>query len=284
MRTKVDAIPGHYTYQWFKPIKTGMQQVYCTEYCGTNHSKMLARMNVVSSGDYERWLNAKEDTGSSPAEKGRYLYNSKLPCKTCHSLDGSRMVGPSFLKLYGREGEFEDGGRYKADENYIAESILYSNRHVVKGYPAAMPGYEGQISDEEVSSLIAFIKTLDGSAPAAIVIQEEGEAKSSNLSIEETKFNELKDKVPAVAQCMACHNVTGAPNGVGPTWKGLYEKQGKFQDGTSYVADAAYVRESILEPQKHIVEGYPGAMPSYAGQLSDSDIDAIVQFMKDIKG
>jgi len=247
---------------------------------------MLAKMHVVSEADYERWLNTKEKTGNSPAEKGRYLYNSKLPCKTCHSLNGSALVGPSFLKLYGREGEFVDGAKYKADENYIAESILYSSKHIVKGYPAAMPGYEGQISSEEVTDLIAFIKTLDGTTPAPVIIEESSGGSASSVAggPEQVKFEELKKKVATVAQCSACHNITGDPGGVGPTWKGLYGRSGKYQDGTSYVADDAYIRESILEPQKHIVEGYPGAMPSYAGQLSDADIEAIIGFLKEIKG
>lgn len=287
MRTKADAVPGHYTYQWFKPIRTGDQQVFCTEYCGTSHSQMLAKMHVVSEADYERWLNTKEDTGSSPAERGRYLYNSKLPCKTCHTLNGNPLVGPTFLKLYGREGEFDDGTKYKADDNYIAESILYSTKHIVKGYPNAMPGYEGQVSNEEVNDLIAFIKTLDGTAPAPIVIEESSAGSSSGSAggiPEEVKFEELKKKVPAVAQCSACHNVTGAPGAVGPSWKGLYGRSGTFEDGASYVADEAYIKESIIEPQKHIVKGYPGAMPSYSGQLSDADIEAIIGFMKEIKG
>lgn len=282
MRTKMDAIPGSYTYQWFKPIRTGPQQVYCTEYCGDNHSRMLAKMNVVSKAEYERWVNTKESTGDTPSEKGRYLYSNKLPCKSCHSLDGSRRVGPSFLNLYGRDGELADGSAYKADENYIKESILYPGKKVVKGYPdGVMPAYEGQISDEQIGDLIAFIKTLDGSAVAVEDLAEE--ASAVELTAEEKLFEEFKGKLPVVAQCAACHNVTGAPGGVGPSWKGLYGREGAFADGTKYVADDAYIKESIWEPQKHIVEGYPGAMPAYAGQIDEAQVDQIIEFLKKIK-
>jgi cytochrome c oxidase subunit II len=280
MRTKTDAVPGRYTYQWFRPIKTGPQQVYCTEYCGERHSAMLAKMHVLSEADYERWLNVKEITSDNPIERGRNLYNKKLICKTCHSLNGTAGVGPSFLKLYGKKGELADGKPYEADDNYIKESILYPSNKVVKGFAAGvMPAFEGQIKDEEIGDLIAFIKTLDGSAPVAVAAEESAAAKSP----EETKLDALKTKVSAVNACSACHNITGAPGGVGPTWKGLYGRKGKFQDGTEYEATDEYIKESILEPQKHIVEGYVGAMPAYAGQISDDEIKQIVEFLKEIK-
>jgi cytochrome c oxidase subunit II len=142
MRTKVDAVPGLFTYQWFKPVKTGTQQVYCTEYCGTNHSNMLAKMHVVSRAEFDRWVAFKERVGS-PAEEGRKTYTS-LGCNACHSLDGSRLVGPSFLKVFGREGRLADGTSYVVDENYIRESILNPELKIVEGYSNVMPSFQSK--------------------------------------------------------------------------------------------------------------------------------------------
>jgi len=91
------------------------------------------------------------------AEYGGQLYN-QLGCQTCHSLDGSRKVGPSFQGLYGKNRVFTDGSSLTADENYIRQSILNPNAHVVESYPAAMPSYQGQIQEEGLNAIIEFIK------------------------------------------------------------------------------------------------------------------------------
>ncbi|MCB0311502.1 MAG: cytochrome c oxidase subunit II, partial [Bdellovibrionales bacterium] len=136
MRVKRDVLPTEYGSLYFTPIKTGDYNVFCTEYCGQDHWDMLAKLRVVSQAEYDRWLQDRsaelEMSRMSPVELGKQLYNEK-GCLACHSLDGSPRVGPSFLKLYGREGEFADGATYKADENYIQESVLHPNKHIVKG-------------------------------------------------------------------------------------------------------------------------------------------------------
>jgi cytochrome c oxidase subunit 2 len=95
----------------------------------------------------------------SPEERGKKIYNEKA-CAGCHSLDGSRLVGPTFKGIYGREGKLADGSSYKADEPYIKNSILNSMSQIVEGYPPAMPAYEGQLTDEDINGVIAFMKTL----------------------------------------------------------------------------------------------------------------------------
>jgi cytochrome c oxidase subunit II len=287
MRTKMDAVPGSYSYQWFKPIRTGLQQVYCTEYCGDNHSGMLAKMNVLSSSDYARWLNEKEKEGKTPADKGAKLYQNQ-GCVGCHSLDGSRKVGPSFLNLYGRKEELADGTQITADENYIRESILYPNNKIIKGYqPQIMPGFEGKLKDEDVNNLLAFIKSVSGkevnSASKPMAAPSSATVDPDKMTPEQRGEWVYQGKGAAVVPCQGCHSIDGSKI-VGPTWKGLYGKNGKFTDGSDYIADDSYIKESILEPAKHLVEGYPnGGMPPYQGQLDDKDIAGIVAYIKKLK-
>lgn len=276
MRTKVDAVPGQYTYQWFRPVKTGDFDVFCTEYCGTKHSAMLAKVRVVSEAEFDRWVSDK-GKALSPAEQGEALVKLNA-CGSCHSVDGSAVVGPTFLKLYGRQGEFDDGQPYTADENYIRESILYPQAHVVKGYPrpSPMPAFEGKLSDEDISNIIAYLKSLN---EAPKVVQKKAQVDLASLSPAERGKKYYSEKL-----CIGCHSLDGS-RVVGPSFKGLYGKEGKFTDGTSYVADDAYITESILKPNAHVVEGYPAPspMPVYEGQLSNEQVTDIIEFIKTVK-
>jgi cytochrome c oxidase subunit 2 len=276
MRTKVDAVPGQYTYQWFRPIKTGDFQVFCTEYCGTKHSAMLAKLRVVSEAEFARW-EADKGRALSPAEQGEALVKLNA-CGSCHSVDGSAVVGPTFLKLYGRKGEFSDGQQYTADENYIKESILYPQAHVVKGYPnpSPMPAFEGKLSDEDITNIIQYIKSLS-EAPKVVVAKKQEDLSTMAPADRGKKYYQEK-------LCIGCHSLDGS-RVVGPSFKGLYGKAGKFTDGGTYVADDAYITESILTPNAHVVEGYPAPspMPAYEGQLSEEQVKDIIEFMKTLK-
>jgi cytochrome c oxidase subunit 2 len=159
-RTKEDVIPSMYTYLWFDAKETGEYHIFCTEYCGRNHSTMLAKLHVLSEEDWEAYKSGDPNEGLTPVELGQKLFVARA-CSGCHSADGSALIGPTFQGLYGREGQSDDGSTYKADENYIAESIKYPNRIVVAGFQGGqMPAYEGQLSDQEIEALIAYIKTL----------------------------------------------------------------------------------------------------------------------------
>jgi len=164
-RNKQDVIPGRYTSLWFKAEEKGDFQVFCTEYCGLQHSQMPAVIRVVEPADYTAWLNnnkpvmASGDGGMNEmAMKGEETYDNK--CKSCHSLDGSRVVGPTWKGLYGAKREFSDGSSVDADENYLRESILNPAAKIVKGYPPAMPPYAGQLSDDEITQLIEYMKVV----------------------------------------------------------------------------------------------------------------------------
>ena len=88
--------------------------------------------------------------------------------------------------------------------------------------------------------------------------------------------------------CAACHAVTaGAPSGLGPSWKGLYGSQRSYAKGVlRVVADDAYLRESILQPTAKVATGYErgeAGMPSYAGVLTDAQIESILLFIRTLR-
>jgi cytochrome c oxidase subunit 2 len=157
MRIKQDVVPGKYTALWFNSEKLGDMHVFCTEYCGTAHSGMLAKMKVVTKEEYEKFLQ-ENDEGLTLAQRGEKLYNQN--CKVCHSVDGSRLVGPSWKGIWGATHEMESGEKVLVDENYLKESILNPNAKIVKGYPPGMNSFQGQLSEEKINYIIEYIKTL----------------------------------------------------------------------------------------------------------------------------
>ena len=157
MRVKEDVYNGNYSYLWFNPIKEGEYRIFCTEYCGTSHSEMIGKVKVLSKAAYEDFVNDKVEL--PPAEMGAQLYESN--CKSCHTLDGSPKIGPSFKGLFsGAKHEMADGTQVTVDENYVRESIVNSKAKVVKGYAPIMPAFEGQFNDKQLAGLIAYLKTL----------------------------------------------------------------------------------------------------------------------------
>jgi len=161
-RVKQDLVGGMYTYLWFTPTKTGTYELYCTEYCGTGHSAMLGKVVVMSPEEYEKWEKGEEEKAVAslpPAELGKQLYTQR-GCNACHSIDGSSLVGPTWKGLYGHEVVMQDGTKVTADENYIREAILEPQAKMVKGFGPVMPSFKGVISDDEITNLIAYIKTL----------------------------------------------------------------------------------------------------------------------------
>jgi len=164
-RVKQDLVPGRYTQLWFTPTKIGTFDIFCAEYCGTGHSAMLGKVIVLSPEAYDIWEKGiGVDDGQAvaslpPAELGEKIYKEK-GCNACHSVDGSVVIGPSFKGLYGREGVLEGGSSYTADENYIRKSILEPQEEVVKGFQPVMPSFKGILSDDEITAIIAYVKTL----------------------------------------------------------------------------------------------------------------------------
>lgn len=161
-RVKQDVVPGMYTTVWFEAIENRETVLFCTEYCGVGHSDMLAKVRVMEKADYDNW----QETGLLPGEKplppaelGKKLFATRS-CNTCHSLDGSRIQGPTFKGIFGRTEQMADGSSVKVDENYIRESLLEPNKKVVQGYPAVMPTYKGLLKETDIDALIAYLKTV----------------------------------------------------------------------------------------------------------------------------
>jgi len=200
-RAKRDIVPGRYNEMWFNPkvfsekvsdeeleaalkdakenhngtFDPGRYQftsdgyrffdLYCTEYCGRNHSQMQTVVVVhETQADLDAWIKkySGRQEGQSPAEYGKLLYERR-GCASCHSVDGSKRVGPSFLDAFGTDRKFTTGASGVADENYIRESILEPKALVVEGYQPVMPSYKGQLSDDDIDSIIAYLKSLSAS-------------------------------------------------------------------------------------------------------------------------
>ena len=160
-RVKMDVLPNRYTSLWFEAIDIGESVIFCTEYCGTAHSNMLARAFIHSPDDFITWLETagSADDDLPPAELGEQLV-VRNACNTCHSADGARLVGPSFQGLWMAEREMQDGEVITADENYIRESILEPNAKITTGYQPVMPSYAGTLNNRQIDAIIEYIKTL----------------------------------------------------------------------------------------------------------------------------
>ena len=160
-RIKRDVMPNRYTVIWFEATKTGTFDFFCTEYCGTDHSRMVTKVIVKSQEDYDAWVKAEKALQGGPA-KGDVVF-AKYGCNACHSLDGSKLVGPSLKGLFGKEETFADGSKVTVDAEYLRESLLEPNAKVVQGYTAGqMPTFKGRMSDKELETLIDYLKLQAG--------------------------------------------------------------------------------------------------------------------------
>lgn len=157
-RVKQDVVPGRYTKVWFEATKTGRFHLFCTEYCGTEHAKMVGFVNVLSAADYERWLRGAGAASETPVEAGARLF-TQLGCMTCHNV-GSGQLGPDLAGIVGKMAKMADGSEVMVDDEYLRESILNSQAKVVAGFQPVMPLFKGLISEDQLLNLIAYIKSL----------------------------------------------------------------------------------------------------------------------------
>src|SRR6266852_906186 len=164
-RLKQDVIPGRYTTMWFKATKPGTYHLFCAQYCGTQHSGMIGEVVVMEPAEYETWLGGGVPAGSL-AQNGQALF-TQLGCSTCHRFDVQGR-GPNLTGVFGKPVLLEDGRTVVADENYVRESILVPAAKVVSGFKPVMPSFQGQVSEAQLTSLVAYVKSLSLSqAPAA---------------------------------------------------------------------------------------------------------------------
>ena len=162
-RLKADVVPGRYTALWFEATKPGRYHLFCAEYCGMNHSGMVGSVIVMEPTDFDNWL-AGNVNQQSAATAGQAVYES-LGCVSCHGGNGEGGRGPALLGLFNGQTQMTNGQVVKADENYIRESILNPQAKIVSGFGPIMPSFQGQVSEEQLMQLTAFVKSLSANKP-----------------------------------------------------------------------------------------------------------------------
>jgi cytochrome c oxidase subunit II len=183
LRLKQDALPGRYTQTWFKADRPGRYEIFCAEYCGLSHSSMLGELVVMPQADFDAWMTqqrrglaSSQDsapvpgepvmTASSIVEQGRRA-SAQYGCLKCHSVDGTRHIGPTWTDLYLREEKLTTGKTIVADEAYLTKSMMDPAADVVAGFQNVMPTYQGKIPPPEVAAIVEYIKSLRTTAVAA---------------------------------------------------------------------------------------------------------------------
>lgn len=199
MRAKFDVFPNRYTGVWFesdeiiptgtlppdkkgnptlgpdgKPVPYQDHWVFCAEYCGQNHSEMLAVIRVVPKDYFRVWMNDAATPKGTDIERGEKYYKIK-GCNSCHSIDGTKAVGPTWKNAYGYPVEFSDSKGMTAEErtgttfaNYVRKSVYEPSSQIVKGYPNQMQNFTGRLSEEELRCITAYLasaKLTDRPAP-----------------------------------------------------------------------------------------------------------------------
>ncbi len=157
-RTKADVVPGRYSHIWFNATKPGKYHLFCAEYCGLNHSGMGGWVYVMEQRDYDNWLSGNV-SGQTPVEAGRDLFENKLGCASCHA-GGPQQRGAVLEGLFGSQVKLTNGQTITADEEYIRNSILNPSGQIVEGYQPIMPTFKGQVTEEQLVQLVAYVKSL----------------------------------------------------------------------------------------------------------------------------
>jgi len=171
-RVKKDVLPGRYTTLWFEATKVGTFHLFCAQYCGAFHAGMIGSIIVQEPDEYERWL-AGGAPGESMEQSGAKVFQAN-GCPTCHLADGTG-IGPSLLGLYGNPVKLTTGETVTADDAYIRESIVLPKAKVVLGYTPIMPTFQGRMTEEQISNVIAYIRALGkAQAPSKAAAKEEG--------------------------------------------------------------------------------------------------------------
>ncbi len=167
-RVKQDVLPLRYTVLWFQATKPGKYHIFCSQYCGTNHSTMTGWVYVMEPAEYQAWLAGGATAQQSPAAVGEQLFQ-QYGCSGCPRPDGHG-PGPSFVGLYGQPVKLDNGQTAVVDDNYLRECMLHPNQpgvNRVAGFQPIMPSFQGQLSEEQILSLIAYIRSLGPGQPGS---------------------------------------------------------------------------------------------------------------------
>jgi cytochrome c oxidase subunit 2 len=222
-------------------------------------------------------------------------------------------LGPSLKNVFGYDQQLADGSTVLADDNYVRESILNSVAKVVQGYQPVMPAYQGQLSDDQVNQLLAYMKSLSnrgGTAPATVptVVPVATSAAATaptatSAPVATSAPLALPTATPAAGGaagggpfnadlaakgsqlftnlgCIGCHQDSGV--GLGPSLKGVYNSTVTLSDGSTITADEAYIHESIVNSTAKVVKDYNPIMPPYQGQLKDDEVQQLVEYIKSL--
>jgi cytochrome c oxidase subunit 2 len=157
LRIKQDVVPGRYETMWFRPDKVGRYHLFCSEYCGTDHAHMGGWIYVMNPRDFADWLQAQGGQQTLAAQ-GEQLFRS-YGCSGCHE-PGGTLRAPRLEGLFGSPVPLSDGTVVTADERYVRDSILDPQAQVAAGYQPVMPTFAGQISEEDLAKLVAYIESI----------------------------------------------------------------------------------------------------------------------------
>ncbi len=158
-RVKQDVLPAFFTQVWFQPTKVGKYHLFCAEYCGTEHSKMIGSVTVMDPEEYSRWV--EEGPNEAPAVIGERLF-SQFQCSSCHRTDGTGN-GPSLAGIVGKVRPLKGGGAVEANDQYLRDAIMNPHKQVLAGFDALMPSFQGQLTESDSLALIAYLKSLSPS-------------------------------------------------------------------------------------------------------------------------
>ena len=161
-RIKQDVVPGMENSLWFEPTAAGAYNVFCSQYCGLQHAKMLTHIVVLPEEEFNQWYQAGKEMAAKVPSPGPQLFQEK-GCEACHSIDGTPRIGPTVKGLFGKTVTVLTDGkerRVMADEAYLRKSILEPNADVVVGFPPVMPSQKGLLTDQEIDALILYLKEL----------------------------------------------------------------------------------------------------------------------------
>jgi cytochrome c oxidase subunit II len=184
-------LPGRYTSIWFRATKPGAYHLFCAEYCGTNHSRMGGWIYAMNPSDYNKWIQEGGAEGSL-ADTGEKLFH-QFACANCHHYSGHG-PGPNLIGLYGSTVQVEGGGTGVADDSYIRQSILSPNAKVAEGFhQSIMPTYQGQLNEDQVIALIAYIKALGAEPAQAVANESTTHAAESSTSAAESSPQDRND-------------------------------------------------------------------------------------------
>jgi cytochrome c oxidase subunit II len=156
-RVKREVIPGRYSTVWFEATTPGTYHIFCTQYCGTNHSAMIGQVTVLSPDDYEKWTQ-ESTSGMSLAQNGERLFAS-MGCNACHS-GSAASRGPNLAGVYGSKLQLTDGSQIVVNDAYLRDAILNPSQHITAGYAPIMPTYQGQVSEDGLIDLVEYIKGM----------------------------------------------------------------------------------------------------------------------------